>query len=61
MPALFIKMSRRSEFDMKVSTADRIEAKDERSRDRNVIGASGTAALMSAMADSAFEAVRAAR
>ena len=60
-PALFRRTSRRGSLAVKVSAADLMEAKEVRSSSRKVICASGTRILMSAMAASALEGVRAAR
>jgi hypothetical protein len=62
MPALLMRMSRRVSRDLKVSAAEAMEEKELRSRGRWMISqAVGTWDLISAMADSALEAVRAAR
>lgn len=54
-------MSRRSDLEVNVLAAFSIEEKSVRSRGRKVMFALGTADLMSWIADSALEGVRAAR
>ena len=61
MPALLIRMSRRLEWEVKSSAAFLMEAKEVRSSCMKVMVLFGTAFVMSEMAASAFEAVRAAR
>ena len=61
MPALLMRRSRRLERAVKSSAAALIEAKEVRSRWMKEILLLGTALVISAMAASALEAVRAAR
>jgi len=61
MPALFMRMSRRSDWEVKVLTAFWMEAKDVRSSSRKVMEALGTAVLICEMEASAADLLRAAR
>lgn len=61
IPALFIRMSRRFDFDLKISTADETDLNEARSRGRKLIWADGTASLISVTATSPLVGVRAAR
>ncbi len=61
MPALFMRMSRREEEERNVAAAAWTEERDERSRERKVMLALGTVALISVIAASALDCVRAAR
>ena len=60
-PALFTSTSKRFSFDLKVSAALLMEAKDVKSRGRCSISASGESFLRSAIAALALDSVRAAR
>lgn len=60
MPALLIRMSSRSWVLVKVSAAALTEARLERSRERKVHFVFGDSALILAIADWAFDSVRAA-
>jgi hypothetical protein len=60
-PALLIKMSRRDERVLNSSAAFLIAANEDKSSCKNDIRDSGTAVLISAIAASAFDGVRAAR
>ena len=61
IPALLTKTSRRCDCEVNCLAASAMDAKEARSRFKNEILALGTAAVISLMASSALDGVRAAR